>query len=257
MSDGKITIKTPQQMELMRVAGELVGSTLKLLEGMVKPGITTKELDEAAEEFIRSHGGVPSFLNYEGYPASICTSVNEQVVHGIPSRKVRLKDGDIISVDCGAVVDGFHGDAARTFLVGNVAPEIRDLVKVTKECFFKGFEQAQPGNHIRDIARAVETHAVSHGYGVVRDLVGHGIGTSMHEAPEVPNFVDIRMGRGAKLVPGMAIAVEPMINLGTYRVVVLADGWTCVAKDGKPSAHYENTIFITENGPKILTNPTD
>lgn len=257
MSDGKITIKTELQMELMRAAGELVGKTLKMLEGMVKVGVTTKELDEAAEEFIRSRGGVPSFLNYDGFPASICTSVNEQVVHGIPSKKVRLKDGDIISIDCGAIVDGFHGDAARTFLVGNVAPEVRELVEVTKECFFKGFEQAQPGNHIRDIARAVQTHAESHGYGVVRELVGHGIGTNMHEAPEVPNFVDVRMGRGAKLIPGMAIAVEPMINLGLRRVQVLSDGWTCVAFDGKPSAHYENTIFITKNGPEILTNPIE
>ena len=257
MSDGRITIKTEAQMELMRAAGELVGKTLKMLEGMVKVGISTKELDEAAEEFIRSHGGIPSFLNYDGFPASICTSVNEQVVHGIPSKKVRLKDGDIISIDCGAIVEGFHGDAARTFLVGNVAPEVQKLVEVTKECFFKGFEQAQPGNHIRDIAKAVEAHAEAHGYGVVRELVGHGIGTSMHEAPEVPNFTDIRMGRGAKLEPGMAIAVEPMINLGSRRIKLLADGWTCATLDGKPSAHYENTIFITKTGPEILTNPIE
>lgn len=255
MSGGKITIKTDAQYELMKVAGALVGETLQYLGTLVKPGISTKELDEAAEAYIREHNGVPSFLNYEGFPASICTSVNEQIVHGIPSKKVKLKDGDIISIDCGAIVEGFHGDAARTFLVGNVDPQVVKLVEVTKECFFKGFEMAQPGNHVADIAKAVQEHAESFGYGVVRELVGHGIGSNMHEAPEVPNFVNIRMGRGAKLVPGMAIAVEPMINMGSRYVDFLPDGWTCISYDGKPSAHYENTIFITKNGPEILTNP--
>ena len=226
----------------MRLAGELTGRTLNYLETLVKAGVSTKELDEAAYEFITKHGGVPSFLNYEGFPGSICTSVNEQIVHGIPSRKVRLNGG-------------FHGDAARTFLVGEVDPETVKLVEVTKECFFKGLEQAQVGKHISDISRAIEDHAKAHGYGVVRELVGHGIGRSLHEAPEVPNFTSVRMGRGARLVPGMAIAVEPMINLGTRLIEVLDDGWTCVTADGMPSAHYENTIFITENGPEVLTNP--
>ena len=237
MSDGKITIKSESQRALMRAAGELTGRTLNYIETLIKPGISTKELDEAAEEFIRSHGAVPSFLNYEGFPASICTSVNDRIVHGIPSRHDRLSDGDIISVDCG----------------GNVAPEVAKLVQVTKECFFKGLEQAVVGNHISDIGRAIQQHAESHGYGVVRELVGHGIGMNMHEAPEVPNYVIPHFGRGARLVPGMAIAIEPMINLGTRRIHVL--GWTCVTADGKPSAHYENTIFISENGPEVLTNP--
>lgn len=251
----RITIKSASQHELMRRAGALTGETLAYLGTLVKPGITTKQLDEAAEAYIRSHGGKPSFLNYEGFPASICASVNEQVVHGIPSKKCVLKDGDIISIDCGAIVEGFHGDAARTFLVGEVAPEVVKLVEVTKECFFKGLEQAQVGNHICDISRAIEAHATAHGYGIVREMVGHGIGSSMHEAPEVPNYWTVRMGRGTKLCPGMAIAVEPMINLGERYIDFLPDGWTCVARDRKPSAHYENTIFITENGPEVLTNP--
>lgn len=251
----RITIKSESQHQAMRAAGELTGRTLNYIGTLVRAGVTTKELDEAAEEFIRAHGGVPSFLNYEGYPASICTSVNEQIVHGIPSKKVRLKDGDIVSVDCGAIIDGFHGDAARTFFVGEVAEEVRELVRVTQECFFKGLEQAQPGNHIVDISRAIEQHAEAHGYGVVRELVGHGIGSNMHEAPEVPNFTNIRMGRGARLIPGMAIAVEPMITLGSRQIRVLDDGWTCVTADGKPAAHYENTIFITKDGPELLTNP--
>ena len=251
----RITIKSESQHEAMRKAGALTGETLAYLAGLVKPGISTKELDEAAEEYIRSRGGIPSFLNYDGFPASICTSVNEQIVHGIPSKKQILRDGDIISIDCGVILDGFHGDAARTILVGEVSPEVQQLVRVTKECFFKGFEQAVVGNHISDISRAVEAHANEYGYGIVRELVGHGIGSNMHEAPEVPNYTNPRFGRGARLVPGMAIAVEPMINLGTRRVDFLSDGWTCVTLDRKPSAHYENTIFITENGPEILTNP--
>lgn len=251
----RITIKSESQHKSMRKAGALVGETLKLLGECVKAGISTKELDEIAEAHIRKRGGIPSFLNFEGYPASICTSVNEQIVHGIPKKNVRLKSGDIISIDCGAIVEGFHGDAARTFTVGEVSDELKTLIAVTRECFFKGMEQAVVGNHICDIARAVQTHAEAHGYGVVRDLTGHGIGSEMHEAPEVPNFIDIRMGRGPKLVPGMAIAIEPMINLGTWRVKILSDGWTCVTADGKPSAHYENTIFITENGPEVLTIP--
>lgn len=251
----KITIKSASQYEFMREAGRLTGETLAYLGKLIRPGITTKKLDEEAESYIRAHGGIPSFLNYEGFPASICTSVNEQIVHGIPSRNVVLKDGDIISIDCGVIINGFHGDAARTFLVGDVAPEVVKLVEVTKECFFKGFEQAQVGNHISDISRAIETHANSFGYGIVRELVGHGIGSNMHEEPEVPNYFNIRMGRGARLVPGMAIAVEPMINLGSRLVDFLPDGWTCVTRDRKQSAHYENTIFIKESGPEILTNP--
>ena len=251
----RIVIKSEHQHEAMRRAGELTGRTLEYVASLIAPGVSTYELDREAEHFIRKNGGVPSFLNYNGFPGSICTSLNEQVVHGIPSKRVRLKEGDIISVDCGARVDGFHGDAARTFLVGRVEPQIEKLVEVTKECFFKALEKAVVGNHVSDISRAVEEHAGAHGYGIVREMVGHGIGAELHEAPEVPTFTSPRMGRGARLSAGMAIAVEPMINLGTGSVRFLDDGWTCVTADGKPSAHYENTIFITENGPEVLTSP--
>lgn len=237
----------------MRVAGRLVGETLNYLETLVEVGISTYELDKEAEAFIRKHGGVPSFLNYSGYPASICTSINEVVVHGIPSKKRKLRDGDIISIDCGAIVDGWHGDAARTFLVGDVDPEVRKLVEVTKECFFLGAEQAVEGNHLIDIARAVETHAKEYGYGVIRDMVGHGIGTSMHEPPEVPNYVDPRMGKGAKLYEGMTLAIEPMISLGTWRIVIARDGWTCSTQDGSPAAHYENTLIVGKKSSELLT----
>ncbi|MBQ1893863.1 MAG: type I methionyl aminopeptidase [Clostridia bacterium] len=249
----RITIKSPSQLEKMRVAGRLVGETLNYLETLVEVGISTYELDKEAEAFIRKHGGVPSFLNYSGYPASICTSINEVVVHGIPSKKRKLRDGDIISIDCGAIVDGWHGDAARTFLVGDVDPEVRKLVEVTKECFFLGAEQAVEGNHLIDIARAVETHAKEYGYGVIRDMVGHGIGTSMHEPPEVPNYVDPRMGKGAKLYEGMTLAIEPMISLGTWRIVIARDGWTCSTQDGSPAAHYENTLIVGKNSSELLT----
>ena len=249
----RITIKSPSQLEKMRIAGRLVGETLNYLETLVEVGISTYDLDKEAEAFIRKHGGVPSFLNYSGYPASICTSINEVVVHGIPSKKRRLKDGDIISIDCGAIVDGWHGDAARTFLVGNVDPEVKKLVEVTKECFFLGAEQAVEGNHLIDIARAIEAHAKEYGYGVIRDMVGHGIGTNMHEPPEVPNYVDPRMGKGAKLYEGMTLAVEPMISLGTWRIVIARDGWTCSTQDGSPAAHYENTLIVGKNSSELLT----
>ncbi len=249
----RITIKSQSQLDKMRVAGRLVGETLNYLEGLVKVGITTYELDREAEAFIRKNGGIPSFLNYEGFPASICTSINEVVVHGIPSKKVKLKEGDIVSIDCGAIVDGWHGDAARTFLVGEVKPEVQKLVKVTEECFFLGAEQAIAGNHLVDIARAVETHAKEYGYGVVRDMVGHGIGCNMHEPPEVPNYVDPRMGRGVRLYEGMTIAIEPMITLGTWRIKIAADGWTCTTADGSPASHYENTIIVGKNSPEVLT----
>lgn len=249
----RITIKSPSQLDKMRVAGKLVGETLNHLEKLVAVGVSTYDLDHEAEAFIRKNGGIPSFLNYNGYPASICTSVNEQVVHGIPSKKVKLRDGDIISIDCGAIVDGWHGDAARTFLVGEVAPEVKKLVEVTQECFFLGAEQAIEGNHLVDIARAVETHAKEYGYGVIREMVGHGIGTHMHEPPEVPNYVDIRMGRGVKLYAGMTLAIEPMISLGTWRLVIANDGWTASTADGKPSAHYENTVIVGKNSAEVLT----
>lgn len=254
MNDQKgITIKSAADIEQMEVAGRIVEDTLNLLSQSAAIGMTTAELDDIAAEFIKSRGAQASFLNYNGYPKSICTSVNEQVVHGIPG-KYRLKDGDILSLDVGAYIGGFHGDAARTVLIGAVSEETQALVRVTKECFFEGIRFAKPGFRISDIARAIQRHAESHGYGVVRELVGHGIGRQMHEEPEVPNYWDdSRFGRGTRLEAGMTIAVEPMINLGTAHVLQLDDGWTVVAADKKPSAHYENTVLITEGEPRLLT----
>ena len=248
-----ITIKSASDIEKMDEAGRIVEETLNLLSKSAEIGMTTQELDDIAVSYIKSRGAEASFLDYNGYPRSICTSVNEQVVHGIPG-KYRLKDGDILSLDVGAYKNGFHGDAARTVLIGNVPEETQKLVRVTKECFFEGVRFAKPGNRISDIAKAIQAHAESHGYGVVRDLVGHGIGRQMHEDPEVPNFWDAaHFGRGERLEAGMTIAIEPMINMKTARVLQLSDGWTVVTADGKPSAHYENTVWITEGEPKLLT----
>ena len=249
---GRITIKNAADIEKMKAAGNIVKEALDLLSEKAAIGMTTDELDRMAEAYIRSKGAYPSFLNYSGYPKSICTSVNQQVVHGIPG-KYKLRDGDILSLDVGAKLEGFHGDAARTVLIGNVPEAVQKLVEVTRECFFEALKFARPGYHISDIGAAVQNHAEEHGYGVVRDLVGHGIGREMHEPPDVPNFTDRRMGRGAKLVPGMVIAIEPMINMGTWEVVQLQDGWTIETRDGKPSAHYENTVAITEGEPLLLT----
>lgn len=245
-----ITIKSAAEIEKMDVAGRIVEDTLNLMGEMAAVGVSTLELDREAEKYIRSRGAVPSFLHYEGYPNSICTSVNEQVVHGIPG-SYRLKDGDIISVDIGAVINGYHGDAARTFLIGNVRDEVKELVKVTRECFFEGIKFAKVGYRIGDIGHAIQAYAESHGYGVVRELIGHGIGTEMHEEPDVPNYG--KAGRGIRLEKGMCIAVEPMINLGTKDVWQLSDGWTVVTQDEKPSAHYENTLAITDGEPRLLT----
>lgn len=248
----RVTVKTAAEIEKMRAAGAIVRDALLLLEQHVRAGVTTLELDRIAAEWIESRGAKASFLGYGGYPKSICTSVNAQVVHGIPDG-YKLREGDIISVDVGAVRDGYHGDAARTFFVGEVSTEARRLVEVTRECFFLGVAQARAGSHLSDIARAIETHAHRHGYGVVRDLVGHGIGRQMHEPPEVPNFTDPRIGRGIRLEPGMTIAVEPMINAGGWQVYQESNGWTIVTADGSLSAHYENTIAITEGEAEILT----
>ena len=249
-----IYLKTDEEIELLRENNILVSETLAEVGRHIRPGVTTKELDSIAEDFIRAHGAVPAFLGYQGFPASLCISVNEQVVHGIPSSKCVLKEGDIVSVDCGTFMKGFVGDSAYTFAVGEVAEEVRQLMEVTKEALYKGTAQAKAGNRVGDVSAAVKEHAERHGYGVVRELVGHGIGTSMHEPPEVPNFVDKRHGRGPRLYPGMTIAIEPMITLGTADVVVLKDGWTVVTRDAKPAAHYENTVAITANGkPEILT----
>ena len=245
-----ITIKTDADLQLMDAAGRVVEETLRLLKTLARPGVTTAELDHEAERFIRSRGATPSFLHYHGYPKSICTSVNEQVVHGIPG-PYRLKDGDILSVDVGACLDGFQGDAARTYLIGNVPEEVRSLVRVTRESFFAGLQYARAGNRIGDISAAIQAHAEAHGYGVVREMIGHGIGREMHEEPNVPNYG--RAGHGPRLAKGMTIAIEPMINLGTARIRQLADGWTTITADGKPSAHYENTVAITDGEPRLLT----
>ena len=234
----------------MRAAGRVVEETLQLLEQSVRIGITTAELDRIADTFIRSKGAYPTFLNYNGYPKSICISVNDEVVHGIPGKR-KLKDGDIVSCDVGATLDGFVGDAARTFLIGNVPQETQDLVRITRECFFEGLKYCRVGYRISDISKAIQKHAESHGYGVVRELVGHGVGRKLHEDPEVPNYYSPRARQ--RLEAGMTIAVEPMINLGTAKIWQLDDGWTVTTQDGKPSAHYENSIAITGGDPILLT----
>jgi methionyl aminopeptidase len=246
-----INIKTDHEIEYMRQAGKIVGETLAMLQEVIRPGITTADLDIMAEEYINKCGAKPSFKGYYGFPASLCTSINSEVVHGIPSKDVALKEGDIISIDCGAILNGFHGDAARTFPVGNVSAEAQKLIQVTKESFFKGVEKAVIGNRLTDISHAIQEYAESFGYSMVRDYVGHGIGRNMHEDPEVPNFG--RPNRGPKLVKGMALAIEPMVNLGDYHVKVMPNNWTVVTVDGSLSSHYENTVAITENGPEILT----
>lgn len=245
-----IIIKNDLEIDLMRKAGRIVGETLNLLETRVRPGITTGELDRIAEEFITKHGAIPSFKGLYGFPSSLCISVNEQVVHGFPGKR-KLKEGDIVSVDCGAFINGFHGDAARTFAVGEVSEEARKLISVTKESFFKGIKKAYVGNRLTDISYEIQKFVEDNGFSVVRDYVGHGIGRKVHEDPEVPNFG--RSGRGPKLTPGMVLAIEPMVNVGTYRVRTLEDEWTVVTEDGKFSAHYENTVAILPNGPEILT----
>ena len=245
-----IIIKTEKEIDIMRQAGKIVAETLLLVEKKVKPGVTTAELDRIAEEFITKHGAKPSFKGLYGFPASLCISVNDQVVHGIPGDYV-LKEGDIISVDCGAEINGFHGDAARTFAVGEISEDARKLIKVTEESFFKGLEAAIAGNKLTDISHNIQKHIEANGFSVVRDFVGHGIGKAVHEDPEVPNFG--RPGRGPKLVAGMALAIEPMVNMGTYRVKTAGDDWTVVTADKSLSAHYENTVVILPDGPEILT----
>ena len=245
-----IIIKNNKEIDLMRSAGRIVAETLLLVEEKVRPGITTAEIDRIAEEFITKHGAKPSFKGLYGFPASLCISVNEQVVHGIPGGYV-LKDGDIVSVDCGAYLNGFHGDAARTFAVGNVSEEANKLIKVTEISFFKGIEYAKVGNRLTDISHGIQSYIEASGFAVVRDFVGHGIGRVVHEDPDVPNFG--KPGRGPKLAQGMALAIEPMVNLGSYKVKTLNDDWTVVTSDGSLSAHYENTIVILPDGPEILT----
>ncbi len=245
-----ITIKNDKQIEYMRIAGRITGEVLNLLETKICEGISTKELDEIAEEYIRSQGAVPSFKGYGGFPASICASVNEEIIHGIPGKRV-LKNGDIISVDVGAYINGFHGDAARTFAVGDISEEKKKLIDVTKQSFFEGIKFAKAGNHLSQISGAIQQYIESNGFSVVRDYVGHGIGSDMHEAPQIPNYKT--NVRGPRLCKGMALAIEPMVNAGDYKIKVLADGWTVITKDKKPAAHYENTVLITDGEPELLT----
>ena len=245
-----ITIKSAHDIEQMKAAGKVVEETLLLLERSVRVGITTEELNAIAEDCIRSHGAYPTCLNYNGFPKAICISVNEVVVHGIPGPR-KIKDGDIVSCDVCATLNGFVGDAARTFCVGNVAEETRKLVQVTKECFFEGIQYARPGYRVCDISKAIQAYAESHGYGVVRELTGHGVGRQLHEDPEVPNFYSPRARQ--RLQAGMTIAVEPMITQGHKEVWQLDDGWTITTRDGKPAAHYENSIAITDGKPILLT----
>lgn len=246
-----ISIKSPREIDLMRQSCKLLAKVYEELEKVIRPGISTWEINEIGEKLIRQAGGVPNFLNYNGFPASICTSVNEAVVHGIPRKDCILKEGDIVSLDAGLIYKGYHSDAARTVMVGKVSKEVEDLVKITKESFFEGIKYAKAGNHLYDISNAIADYIEPHGYGIVRELVGHGIGTHLHEDPQIPNFRQTK--KGPKLYPGMTLAIEPMINLGRADVEWLDDDWTVVAEDGLPSAHYENTILITEGEPEILT----
>lgn len=246
-----ITIKSKSEIDKMRAAGKITGDALRLIEKHIKPGVSTLELDKIAYDFIKKQGATPSFLNYNGFPGSICASPNSWVIHGIPSKNIVLKEGDIISIDMGACMNGYHGDAARTFAVGKISDEAQRLIDVTKQSFFEGVKYAVHGGKLGDVSAAIQEYVEKHGYSIVRDFVGHGIGRNLHEDPSVPNFG--RYGKGVKLAAGMTIAVEPMVNEGAYDVVVLDDDWTVETEDGKLSAHYENTILITRGECEILT----
>ena len=246
-----VTIKSAREIELMREAGRILAKVHEELGKAIQPGMSTLDIDCLGEKLIRGFGCVPSFKNYNGYPASICVSVNNEVVHGIPNKHHIIQEGDIVSLDAGVIYKGYHSDAARTHAVGQISPEAQKLIDVTRQSFFEGIKFAKAGNHLNDLSSAIQAYAESFGYGVVRDLVGHGIGEHLHEDPQIPNFRQHR--RGIKLVPGMTLAIEPMINAGTWEVAWLDDDWTVVTDDGSLSAHYENTILITEGEPEILT----
>ena len=245
-----ISLKSPREIECMRRAGRLTAQARALAGSLVRPGVTTHEIDTAVRKFIESHGAKPSFLGYGGFKGSACISINEEVIHGIPGPR-KLKEGDIVSVDVGAYLDGFHGDCAATFPCGEVSPEAMELIRVTEQSFWEGIKLARAGNRVFDISHAVQQYVESHGCSVVRDFVGHGVGAKLHEAPEVPNFGPA--GHGPRLQPGMTIAVEPMVCAGDWHVKVLKDGWTTVSADGSLTAHYENTILITDSEPEVLT----
>lgn len=246
-----ITYRSPREIEKIRQSCQLVAETLQHLQPMIEPGRTTDELDRAAETFIRNHGGRPAFKGYRGFPATLCTSINAEVVHGIPSKQRKLRDGDIVGIDCGAIVDGYYGDHAITFPVGTIDQDLQSLIEVTRGALNSGISQARIGNFLSDISYAIQTFAEQRGYGVVKDFVGHGIGTELHEEPQVPNFGPPR--RGPRLREGMVLALEPMLNLGICDVHILKDNWTVVTDDGKPSAHFEHTITVAEGGGVILS----
>jgi len=247
-----IIIKSRSELDIMREAGRIVALTHQVLAKLIKPGVTTKEIDEAAETFIRSKGAIPSFKGYGGFPGSICASVNEELVHGIPGKRT-LQEGDIISVDIGAQFQGYHGDSAWTYAVGKISEEDQRLMKVTEESLYKGLEKAAPGARLSDISHAVQIHAEAAGFTIVREYVGHGIGQNLHEDPQIPNYGP--PGRGPRLKPGMVLAIEPMVNAGERYVRTLEDNWTVITVDGKKCAHYEHTIAITDDGYEILTKP--
>ena len=246
-----IVLKTGRELQIMREACRISAGALQTAGKAVEPGVTTAELDKLAEDYIRSQGGEPNFKNYEGYPATACISINNEVIHGIPTAKRKLQAGDIVSIDLGAKFQGYHGDNAATFACGDVSPEAKRLMEVTKQSLYEGIAAALSGGRIGDIGYAVQSYVEANGYSVVRQFVGHGIGTQLHEAPEVPNFGT--KGRGIRLMPGMTLAIEPMVNAGKSGVKVLPDGWTVLTNDGSLSAHFEHTIVITSDGPKILT----
>ena len=246
-----VTIKSAREIELMREAGRILAKVHEELGKAIQPGMSTLDIDRLGEKLIRGFGCVPSFKNYNGYPASICVSVNNEVVHGIPNKHHIIQEGDIVSLDAGVIYKGYHSDAARTHAVGQISPEAQKLIDVTRQSFFEGIKFAKAGNHLYDISAAIQKYAESFGFGVVRDLVGHGIGTDMHEEPEIPNFAQKR--KGIKLAAGMTLAIEPMITAGRYDVAWMDDGWTVVTEDGSLASHYENTILITDGDPEILS----
>ncbi|CRZ35235.1 methionine aminopeptidase type I [Herbinix hemicellulosilytica] len=246
-----ISIKTEKEIELMQESGRILALVLKELENYIKPGISTLEIDKKCYELIKGYGCRPSFLNYNGFPASLCVSVNNEVVHGIPDKEHILKEGDIVSLDCGVIYEGYHSDAARTVPVGEISEEAKKLIEVTEQSFFEGIKHAKAGKHLHEISEAIQAYVESFGFSVVRDLVGHGIGRNLHEEPQVPNFK--QRSRGPKLAPGMTLAIEPMVNAGRYHVYWADNNWTVLTRDGSLSAHYENTVLITDGEPKILT----
>ena len=246
-----IVLKTGRELKIMKEACRISAGALQLVGRAVEPGVTTAELDRIAEEYIRSEGAVPNFKNYDGYPATACISVNNEVIHGIPTEKRKIKQGDIVSVDLGAMFEGYHGDNAATFACGDISDEAKRLMDATKESLYEGIKAARAGGRIGDIGYAVQCYVEARGYSVVRQFVGHGVGTHLHEAPEVPNFGI--PGRGIRLLPGMTIAIEPMVNIGKPDVKVMPDGWTVLTKDGSLSAHFEHTVAVTSDGPQIMT----